>query len=319
MPIFQQDLDRRGSAGRPGTETATDIEDGDGLSIPMPSPQEDYSLPRRLSEESLRTEFCEGPAPESPAPRTLEHERAAPCSNRAELIERLKKGESPTWVPNRFLRTPPPREEKESNYRSRTSHDQFDSIWNQSPVTTIRSPNQTSNSPSLLPPPTITPEKGETTSEGESTLQHGLSIERPRSALHSGDFTQDDPPRDGISGEEDRRAIHQNNLSDSGHPWLATSPPRDFTPFRFERRDPPVRPTVTTSSLSSLSSSVSSSFVYMPPTSPLVQSESNDDLELTSPMDGIDISSSVPRNSHYRPLYAMRGRSRTKLTNPADL
>ncbi|RYP91423.1 hypothetical protein DL770_002468 [Monosporascus sp. CRB-9-2] len=307
MPIFQQDLDRRGSAGGPGTEAATDTEDGDGLSIPMPSPheqlrrerapQEDHSLPRRFSEESLRTEFCEGPVPESPASKTSEHERAAPCSDRAELIERLKKGESPTWVPNRFLRTPSPREEKASNYRSLTSHDQFDSIWNQSPVTTTRSPNQTSNSPSLLPPPTITPEKGEPASEDESTLQHGLNIERPRSALHSGDFTQADCPRDGSSGEEDRRAIHQNTLSDGGHPWLATSPPRDFTPFRFERRDPPVRPTVTTSSLSSLSSSVSSSFVYMPPTSPLVQSESNDDLELTSPMDGIDISSSVPRNS----------------------
>ncbi|RYP71460.1 hypothetical protein DL771_004827 [Monosporascus sp. 5C6A] len=303
MPIFQQDLDRRGSAGGPGTEAATDIEDGGGLSVPMPSPheqlrhertpQEHRSLPRRFSEESLRTEFCEGPVLESPAPQTPEPERAAPCSDRAELIERLKKGESPTWVPSRFLRTPPPREEKASNYRSLTSHGQFDSVWDQSPVTPTCSPNRTSNSPSLLPPPSITPEKGGTASEDESRLQHGLSIERPRSALHSGDFTQDGS-RDGGSGEEDRPAIHQNDLSDSGHPWLATSPPRDFSPFRFGRRDPPVRPTVTTSSLSS---SVSSSFVYMPPTSPLVQSESNDDLELASPMDGIDISSSVPRNS----------------------
>lgn len=31
------------------------------------------------------------------------HKKAAICSNRAELMERLKRGESPTWVPTQSV------------------------------------------------------------------------------------------------------------------------------------------------------------------------------------------------------------------------
>ncbi|KAI1495889.1 hypothetical protein F5X99DRAFT_402151 [Biscogniauxia marginata] len=63
------------------------------------------------------------------------------------------------------------------------------------------------------------------------------------------------------------------------------------------------------SGLSSLSSSISISFAYKPPTSPLVQSESNDDIDLTSPIDGIDISSSLPRQSRRHSLMSARSGS----------
>ena len=60
-------------------------------------------LTRKLSEESIRTELCEGPVPDSP-PRPITPEQdVVTCSDRAELIERLKRGESPTWVPNRHV------------------------------------------------------------------------------------------------------------------------------------------------------------------------------------------------------------------------
>jgi hypothetical protein len=69
---------------------------------------------RKVSEESIRTELCEGPIPDSPP----DHETIAPhgveidvpkepsqgVSDRVELIERLKRGESPTWLPNRHVR-----------------------------------------------------------------------------------------------------------------------------------------------------------------------------------------------------------------------
>lgn len=329
MPIFQQDLDRREAESEPGTGIGSTIENGTGNAIPMGPPPEqlshnrplpdETSLLRKFSEESLRTEFCEGPIPESPKPSTPEQERITTCSDRAEFIERLKKGESPTWVPNRFVRAQSSREEMESSdNRALTSYDQFDSIWDQPPVTPTRSPtaNRTADPPSLLPPPDITPEKRESESQDETRLQHGLSIERPRSALHSGDFTQDELNRGDSPGEEDRHVVHQNNLAGSGQAWIATSPPRNFTPFHFERRDPPVRPSVTTSSLSSLSSSISSSFVYKPPTSPLVQSESNDDLELASPMDGIDIGSNVLRNSRRHTLMSSHSGSFGFPTSP---
>lgn len=68
-------------------------------------------LERRTSEESIRTEFCEGPVlddskPASPQPNPAAESVPAPVetSDRAELIERLKRGESPTWVPNRKVR-----------------------------------------------------------------------------------------------------------------------------------------------------------------------------------------------------------------------
>ena len=77
------------------------------LSSPW-SPPEAAMIERRVSEESIRTEFCEGPIPddvELPSPENGSTERESgpgvETSDRQDLIERLKRGESPTWVPNR--------------------------------------------------------------------------------------------------------------------------------------------------------------------------------------------------------------------------
>ncbi|KAI0478636.1 hypothetical protein GGR56DRAFT_689554 [Xylariaceae sp. FL0804] len=238
----------------------------------------------RHSEESIRTNLCEGPvSAEHVTPRTPEQDGSAACTDRAELIERLKRGESPTWIPNRH----------------------YESIWSQQPVSPSRSPRHTNAaSPTLLPPPTITPEK-ERISDDEKRQQEGLNIERPRSALHSGDFTQDDSSQEPTLSRSRDHARGEPPFGHHGEPWLATSPPRDFTPFPFERqRLVTARSDEVRSALSSLSSSISTSFAYKPPTSPLAQSESNDDLDLTSPMDGIDLSSSVRRQPRRHTLMA---------------
>ncbi|KAI1397328.1 hypothetical protein F4819DRAFT_472509 [Hypoxylon fuscum] len=272
MPIFQADLERRESAEQPPTPamaSPTDADaDADGF-------QHDGTLRRKQSEESIRTELCEGPIPDSPNPRTPERDITTACSDRSELIERLKRGESPTWKPSRH----------------------FESIWGQQqPLSPTRSPKRsTTDSPTLLPPANITPEKRDTDSEDERRRQEGMSIERPHSALHSGDFTQDEASQDDSPIQNRQRAPRKQDFGGGiGDPWFATSPPRDFTPFPFERQPISRRPDETPGN-SSLSS-IASSFVYKPPTSPLVQSESNDDIDLTSPMDGIDIGSSLPRN-----------------------
>ncbi|KAH9887749.1 hypothetical protein F4778DRAFT_755925 [Xylariomycetidae sp. FL2044] len=245
-------------------------------------------LARQLSEESIRTELCEGPVSDSPPTRTPEDDASPPCSDRADLIERLKRGESPTWIPNRV----------------------YESIWSHEPLSPSRGSISTQvGSPTLLPPPTITPEKRNTETDDEKRRQEGLTIERPRSALHSGDFTPDEPSRDVspvASAIPDRQCSRQpTNFHNSGHEWLAISRPRDYTPFQFERRRPVVDgPDLTTSALSLLASSISSSFIKQPPTSPLVQSESNDDTDLASPMDGIGIGigSSFPRHQRRHTL-----------------
>ena len=79
---------------------------------------------------------------------------------------------------------------------------------------------------------------------------------------------------------------------------MATSPPRDCAPFAFGRGTATDyrREAFNPSGASSLSSSFSSSFVYKPPTSPLVQSESNEDLDLSLPLNSINIATSSPRN-----------------------
>lgn len=64
---------------------------------------------RRCSEDSTRTEDFGEPIPEmlmesSPTQDVEQDQRNGQgetlCSDRAELIERIKRGESPTWVPN---------------------------------------------------------------------------------------------------------------------------------------------------------------------------------------------------------------------------
>ncbi|KAK8051914.1 hypothetical protein PG993_003299 [Apiospora rasikravindrae] len=257
MPIFQEDSEREEeSVERPAMASPPS-----SLGSEAPHSR-GRSLARQLSEESIRTELCEGPIPDSPRPttpeKTSEGEDPTPCTDRAELIERLKRGESPTWIANRHPET-----------RNQLAHS----------ATT----------------PTITPEKRDHGSDDERRLQEGLGIERPRSALHSGDFTQDE------SSAEARRnrgsILHQNDsaVRDDGHPWLATTPPRGFTPFQYETRPMGVESSKEPRFSSPLSSSLSRSFVYQPPTSPLVQTEVNEDLGLTSPMEGIEIGTRNPR------------------------
>lgn len=100
MPIFQDDLD----SGR-STPPTDDV-------FTLPMAQVDQTLRRRVSEESIRTELCEGLILDSPSdhaanPANNLDERVPEVSpgisDRLELMERLKRGESPTWVPNRHV------------------------------------------------------------------------------------------------------------------------------------------------------------------------------------------------------------------------
>lgn len=73
-------------------------------------------LKSKVSEESARTEFCDGPIPDAPTWGMVENENTSrkkeeqSCSqngvhtsDRNELIERIKRGESPTWVPSQTV------------------------------------------------------------------------------------------------------------------------------------------------------------------------------------------------------------------------
>ncbi|RGP65214.1 hypothetical protein FSPOR_7427 [Fusarium sporotrichioides] len=253
MPIFQADLDNHEPEPEP-------IE---------PSP---ISVPtlglRRLSEESIRTELCEGPVPDSPS-RSKTPQGAAGAENtisdRASLIEKLKRAQSPPiWIPNRHL---------ESVIQHQTSD-----IETKHPQTPIE--------PSaLLAPAQITPEKTDSQSDFDNRLRDGLSIERPRSALHSGNFSEEE------AAAKDRttpaaRAHNGRYPAPTETPWIATSPPRHYTPFQHDKGVPfPASAESFRFTNSPLSSSLSSSFVYKPPTSPLVQAQSSEEHDMSLPRD----------------------------------
>lgn len=206
-------------------------------------------------------------------------------TDRAELIERLKRGESPTWVPSRTFESMV--QQQESVLRT--------------PTRSLRQPSTSA----LLSPVAITPDKDRQDQERlEDRFVEGLSIERPRSALHSGDFTQEqnnivNPDKRAVNRLEETELPYQTG---GGTPWPATSPPRKFIPLDFARRQAaPVRTEAFKSPLSSLSSSLSQGWAYKPPTSPLVQSETNDELiDLALPLHTIDLSTSGSTSDIYR-------------------
>ncbi|KUJ10259.1 uncharacterized protein LY89DRAFT_700787 [Mollisia scopiformis] len=276
MPIFQDDLG--GGQDTPPTKPP---------SRRSTSPVDGNLLTRKLSEDSIRTDLCEGPLRES-----LEEESNMPTidvesrprtpgfgtSDRVELIERLKRGESPTWLPNRNLES--------------LLHD-----YEQTP----RKPSSNGSHSSPLLPPAEISEKPRSAGNQEDRHQAGLQIERPRSALHSGDFTE---ARETAS-ERDLLQPNSTPYRDEQAAWIATSPPRHFTPYQLDPRFPPADSIERARSRApSLSSSYSSSFILKPPTSPLVQSESNEELDLSSQVNPIDITSSFPKNPRRHTLQA---------------
>lgn len=278
MPIFQDDFG--GDRSTPPPKLTTRV-------LPS-SPDERDVLKRKLSEESIRTELCEGPVlddsedPVTGSAMETDTEFMYPLqgtSDRVEYIERLKRGESPTWLPNRNL----------DSLLQDCNH--------QTPTKPI--PNSTHISP-LLP----SPELERISTLDIERLQAGQEIERPRSALHSGDFTEG--PGQGTAGGYSN-PLRNTGLYSEPEPWLATSPPRNYSPFQLDSRFPPVDPLHGARSRApSLSSSLSSSFVLKAPTSPLVQSESNDDLDFDylPNVNPIDINPALRRNARRHTLQA---------------
>ncbi|KIV98794.1 uncharacterized protein PV09_09446 [Verruconis gallopava] len=164
--------------------------------------------------------------------------------NREELIERIKRGTSPTWP-----------------YKGGIARESKDRVL---------SPKDTS--PQRYLPSTLLPaielEESSRSGTGENVWSNkdaGMEIERPKSALHSGDFRDDK----NVSRRAERESMPMSTSPVA--PWHADFPTFLATRTPSERRAQAISYTSTTSSLSQ--------FVLMPPTSPLVQSTYNSDLE----------------------------------------
>ncbi|TVY44580.1 Uncharacterized protein LSUB1_G000846, partial [Lachnellula subtilissima] len=273
MPIFQDDL----VSGQVSPDTPA-------KKSRSHSPLEAIPMTRKVSEESIRTELCEGPLLDTPEEQRnssvgiLDASFSFPIhgtSDRGEIISRLKKS-------NRNL------ESLLQDYE------------------TPQKPTANASSPSpLLPSPDISEAKSTSTTDIEPS-HAGLQIERPRSALHSGDFTEG--PQQSIAGDHGLLQANSGLYKSDRQEWLATSPPRNFSPFQLDTRFQPAdrldSELELRSRIPSLSSSYSSSFILKPPTSPLVHSESNDDFDFSTNAYPIDINTDSRRNPRRHTLQA---------------
>ncbi|PHH70261.1 hypothetical protein CDD82_7237 [Ophiocordyceps australis] len=151
----------------------------------------------------------------------------------------------------------------------------------------------------LLPPVHIKPSRPMADQPPGDSNVVGLDIERPGSALHSGDFTHDKPH--GLASTPQPRRDD----------WIAAS----------HRLDTGAGPAAALKPIASPSSSwsLSCSFAYQPPTSPLVQSEINDEsISLSSRSFPHGLASSSPFFCHRALPYQAHQPRRSLTSTPAS-
>ncbi|KKZ65342.1 hypothetical protein EMCG_01270 [[Emmonsia] crescens] len=205
-------------------------------------------------------------------------------SDREELIRSIKKGESPTWVPNRSL-------------------EEYFATHGDPPHSRLEGQLNKDKSPPLLPAAEIE-ESPEQSSRSEILTGCPCEIERPRSALHSGDF-REGSPQDQEPGSHESFEPPANRVpfgSSPTAPWYTpASPPR---PTKQEIDSILTRSRARAPSLNSFSSfnSFSSSFILKAPTSPLVHQANNTDLDFSPKIDPIDLSSNSEKSNRRRTL-----------------
>jgi len=110
----------------------------------------------------------------------------------------------------------------------------------------------------------------------------GLEIERPLSALHSGDFRGKDHEAQSATPSSSSVSLATSPVVpwNQSFPAAARPPTRAGSPYVFQealnyKSQPPTR-------ARAISQSSFSSFVFLPPTSPLVQQSNNTDLDFSS-------------------------------------
>lgn len=154
----------------------------------------------------------------------------------------------------------------------------------------------------LLPAAEIDPSTEHNKSPQPSTLASAAEIERPKSALHSGDFWDRSAPPD--AGQSGSSSIAARPHVDNQQP-LDTSPTTPWytlnaIPSQFHTANvyPEYPQTTNVRSRAPSLGSLSSSFVFQAPTSPLVQQSNTTDLDLIPR----DIQGSPSKNSRRRTL-----------------
>ncbi|KAL9004244.1 MAG: hypothetical protein Q9188_002934 [Gyalolechia gomerana] len=241
------------------------------------------------SEESISTQVCDGPMPDASASWDMVQKevvglgkdgsdcsRGEVCtSDRNELMERIKRGESPTWIPSQTL------QEEYSKHKDKRQ----------------LSPSSVTGhcEPAPLLPAAYIEDKSNTDSGGYAAeLSPPSEIKRPHSALHAGDFNKNLPA---AATTPQRAPVPEKSTGTGAQAIIGTSPTTqwhnssqssqslDFSPPASPFSGQPVSnkpgPIPLRSRAPSLNSHLSG-FVAKAPTTPLVQQSNNTDLDFSS-------------------------------------
>ncbi|KAI9869839.1 MAG: hypothetical protein M1830_005041, partial [Pleopsidium flavum] len=180
----------------------------------------------------------------------------------------------------------------------------------------------------LLPAAELREPAKQSTNDKNEILSPPSEIQRPKSALHSGDFTQEHPlkQRPYQSFQPDwfpRSDVLDEPLGISpSTPWYNSSSTPAYNPFQSDPRFPPTQsthpePRPFRSRGPSLSS-YSSSFILKAPTSPLVQQSNNTDLDFSP----LDLSTSSGKNRRHtlppRSLHSLHSSPYSQLLTQAN-
>ncbi|KAF1942267.1 hypothetical protein EJ02DRAFT_402913 [Clathrospora elynae] len=204
--------------------------------------------------------------PESPS-----QTRKTSVFGRKELIERIKRTNSPSWM---------------QRQGGDSSHDR---------TTPTRPTSRDHPKTPLLPSAELQASRTSTPEPLRDLAAAGLEIERPRSALHSGDF------REKRAGTTSGEGASSSGLLAASPvvPWNRSFPTAAYPSQRIDVSypEPLNNDTRTVARARAISQSSLSSFAFLPPTSPLVQQANNTDLDFSSKPGSRQGSCSPERNS----------------------
>ncbi|KAL6708036.1 hypothetical protein ACN47E_003470 [Coniothyrium glycines] len=191
------------------------------------------------------------------ASKLVAEPRGPTMVDRLELMERIKRTTSPTWLA------------QQEEERARTQNFEYRPSSRDRPQTPLVNPTQ------LQPP--RTPQ-----SEYKDVAATGLAIERPRSALHAGDF-REKKHNDHSDGETSSSGFLATSPV---APWHRSFPSAALSTNRQELHSATqvfANESHAVSRARAISQSSPKSFTFLPPTSPLVQQANNTDLDQSRP------------------------------------
>ena len=179
----------------------------------------------------------------------------AQCTDRTELMLRIKRGETPQWVPNENLQK---EYERENYYSTQISESAGGHIRDGPPE-----PANSSDSDLKTQCPEV--------------LASPFDIERPPSALHSGDFKQISPAPPGQGHgllNTPALQIHDTKGIPRYAKDLSIGNHEDIAPWAFQRARKPPSPGRPRSAILTFSN-----YILKQPTTPLIQQSTNSDLD----------------------------------------